>query len=357
MDSPRTIKVKFSDEQERKILLSFLLEELPTSHLALCLGDTSLEIDEISVPEYSSEEWDSCLLIKEGKLPLYPPRDRLREVYQTYFESKPTDVAWFALHRDTDVFCQGMLNILEQEKGVFYAPSERAYRALKPNIVTQGLIPFQLVTLNDHVFLTCFDHGVPFHTPSSTLFRARKEALESIKYRGTSVYMYNKKYEVNTLGSYCTGGGRYSGDDATTDISLPGVVCLALPPPCDGSPDDCIIYNENIEKKCQCFAYPALYTGAGYKNHHLEQLVALSCMDEVKFIRALTHTLFYKSEENWFVDLVPNIPNPHADEEYSQAVSLIKQIEPEESCSIHTAVVDGFLLMKIYLGFVKLPKR
>lgn len=44
--------------------------------------------------------------------------------------------------------------------------------------------------------------------------------------------------------------------------------------------------------KCHFFAYAGRYLGPGSRDHYLESLIDLSSLDEVKFITAMSRTVF-----------------------------------------------------------------
>jgi len=310
---------------------------------------------------------DACVLVSKGKLPVYLSGDRLRELYQRYFGGKPTDTLWFDSKNSSNVTCQAMLDLTTKPAaGVFVAPSEKAYFLLKP-LCTPGMIPFQLITLNGNFFQVCFDHGVPLlakdgndicfsaHAEGTSLYEARDMALGVIEDQDIHRYIYNEKYGDVSAALVKEYSGTSQGVGNTVRHEATGATGPSTPPlyraPCS---DKCILSDPNITVKCHCFAYAGRNLGYNSRDHYLESLIALSSLDEVKFIKAVASTVFSQRGAK-FVDLVSNVPNPHSSEQYLQAYELLKSCVFQEDCSIHNALVGGdLLLMKVFLGFVKL---
>lgn len=350
MDTPRLITVNFSVGQ-RILRVDKIFKHAPHSHLALLLGDIDTgETKELTISDYSAEEWSICYAIAKNKHPLYPSGDRIREVYQRYFDCHPTDIPRDVLAKECDIVWQSALDFLrDQRKGVFCAPSERVYRLLRPVAVNAGLVPFQLITLNDLPFVTCFDHGVPLDkqapfspgaTPKS-LYQSRKLALSTITRYGTQSW------------------SNQDADSATTEekgARTRGPRVAAPTPetwerPCS---EQCILINENIAQKCLCFTYHGTHLTSGCIDHYLGSLIDLSSLDEVRFIRAIACTILSKRGAS-FVDLVPSVPNPHDDGQYLQCRDLLLTAKFDGICSLQTTLVGTEMMrMDIFLGFVKL---
>lgn len=401
MDCPRIITLKFippgeqknAPVSERVVKAKYVLKYIPDSCLGALMADPDITIDGLTITDYSAEEWDACVLASKGKLPTYLSGDRLRELYQRYFGGKPTDVLWFDNKKSCSVTCEAMLDLLTKPSAsVFVAPDQKTYSLFKPlcapSLSRQSdggvIVPFQLITLNGNFFTVCFDHGVPLlsdannvfstHIEGTSLYEDRDMALGTLRAHGLHRYIYNEKYgeehailveeygapeksvgatyyggDINTRSAPGRSAGANAGNVGTRGAT--GPVGPPIPPTCG---DHCILVDPNITEKCRCFAYAGQCLGPGGRDHYLESLISLSSLDEVAFITGMARAIFFERRAK-FVDLVPNVPNPHSNEQYQRAYELLKTCTLQPECSIHTAIVSSRgLLMQVFLGFVRL---
>ena len=369
----------------RVVTHKYIAKYIPRSVLGTLITEQIIEdLSTLTITDYSADEWDTCIAISKGLTPLYTSGDRIREVFQRYFGGKDTDLLWMECKEKYNGVCQGMLNLLSATAGatarVVVAPTQRAYALLRP-LCTPNVIPFQLITLNDNFFQVCFDHGVPlFSGPNTfsvqqegcTLYQARKYAVESVQRNGVRRLVHNDAYgnEGADLVRQYTGervspqhndNWSYANDTGPTGPAGPagptgptGPINGALTMyhhPCG---DHCIITNPNISVKCLCFRYHRHGLGPGSRDHLLDHLISLSSLDEVRFVLGMANTVF-SIHSVQFVDLVPNLPNPHTSEQYLLAHQVLSAHTFCDDDSVHTTSsgTNG-LLMKVFVGFVRI---
>jgi len=365
------------------------------SCVAMFFDDPALSATEMVITQYTAYEWDVCLAIAEGLVKLYGQSDRIVDVYQQYFDRGELDEARNQLIKDLSVELTDVEKLMKPKrvlvpatpttsaKFVLCSPdpgvvcvSERVYAASKAEALKSGLIPFQLITINDHQHALCFDQGMPikYHgkiTPPSSfanLRDARSKMLEKLCVsRETNQPLYGDKYKDLLLLEYTLPkesrgfAGIRGCVGAIGDEGCVGPIGPRGPTGAKGACcAHCINFSkpDDVFKRCWCATYNTNKTPiAGCRDFRLEVMIDLCSLDEVKFIKATAEMIIAnKMDSARLLDPIPAMKLQHTADEYAAAEQqiLLMDLWPHKK-AIHTSLLSNMddACLQVYVGFVR----
>ena len=375
MDSQKFVNLIFPTERStytRRVDVAHILKVAPKCCVGMFFSDSSSCLEEIIINEYSADDWDICLSIAEGITNLYEHPSNIVNIYDKYFGGGALDTVRNSMIIDIGSSLTDINKLILNDKPGIVCVSENIYQMTKEVANSNGLIPFQIVTVNDIGHVICFDHGIPIEYSDMDLQVSRRNLIialqNSAEHNKYLQPLYKDKYK-NIMQNYqkpdeytfgCRGlegkrgpvgpvGKRGPvgpvGNTGNIDPRTPcSVHCI----------NSSWCPEEHINTRCICMAYN--FSKDGCRDFYLETLIDLSSLDEVKFIKAVANVMISKNTSK-LVDKIPKIKCPRFINDYHNARQVISGVDlwPDEK-SIFTTVLNGssYACLKVYLGFVKI---